>query len=112
MLGGGMRQAGVIAAAGLHALEHGTARLGEDHARAARLAAALREAGATVRQATNMVFLTVAEGRAGALRSHMARHGIRIGGGMGEIRLVLHRDVDDASLATASDAFGRFLAGR
>ena len=53
ILGGAMRQAGVIAAAGLYALEHNVARLAEDHANAERLAQGLREAGFEVRGAAH-----------------------------------------------------------
>ena len=108
MLGGGMRQAGVIAAAGLHALEHTVTRLAEDHARAEQLAAAMREAGATARHATNMVFLTVPEGRYEALHDHMAQYGVTIGGEAEEVRLVLHRDVSEAALETAIEGFRSF----
>ncbi len=109
MLGGGMRQAGVVAAAGLYALEHTVDRLAEDHARAERLAAALREAGATARHATNMVFLTVPEGRYGALHDHMTGCGVSIGGEAEEVRLVLHRDVSDAALEVAIAGFSEFF---
>ena len=111
MLGGGMRQAGVIAAAGLYALEHTVDRLAEDHGRAERLAAALREAGAVARSATNMVFLTVPEGRYGALHDHMAGCGVSIGGEAEEVRLVLHQDVEDAGLNAAMAGFSEFFAG-
>ncbi len=58
MLGGGMRQSGVLAAAGLYAIEHNLERLSQDHANAAHLAAGLANLPgvAVVRQATNMVF--------------------------------------------------------
>ena len=66
MLGGGMRQVGILAAAGLYALEHNVARLAEDHANAARLAQGLAAAGCEVEPLqTNMVFVKVP---AGALR--------------------------------------------
>jgi threonine aldolase len=57
MLGGGMRQSGIIAAAAIHALDHNVGRLGDDHARASRLADALLGMGHEARAATNMVFL-------------------------------------------------------
>ena len=53
ILGGAMRQSGVIAAAGLYALEHNVARLAEDHANAERLAQGLRDAGFDVRGAAH-----------------------------------------------------------
>jgi threonine aldolase len=106
MLGGGMRQSGVLAAAALHALEHNVARLAEDHDRAGALAAELRrlEAG-EVQQATNMVFFTPRDGLHTALRNHLSEQGVVIGGGdSGAIRLVLHKDVDDTG-------FERLLSG-
>jgi threonine aldolase len=110
MLGGGMRQAGVLAAAGLFALEHNTARLAEDHSRAAALADALRGLGCgAVSQSTNMVFFTPADGRNADLRSHLAADGVVIGGGAsGAIRLVLHKDVDDAAFEAALSSVKRF----
>ncbi|UWQ84115.1 low-specificity L-threonine aldolase [Leisingera caerulea] len=110
MLGGGMRQAGVLAAAGLYALEHNVARLAEDHARGAEMAGVLRSLGAgEVVQATNMVFFTPADGRNGGLRAHLAADGVVIGGGSsGAIRMVLHRDVDDAALARAVQGLKSF----
>lgn len=99
MLGGGMRQAGVLAAAGHYALEHNVERLAEDHGRAEELARVLRRLGAgEVAQATNMVFFTPTDGRNDALRAHLAAEGVVIGGGTsGAIRMVLHKDADDAA---------------
>ena len=100
MLGGGMRQAGVLAAAGLYALEHNATRLSEDHERAAALAKALNDMQAgDVTQATNMVFLTPRDGANDALRNQLADAGILLGGGSkGAIRLALHKDIDDDAL--------------
>ena len=106
-----MRQAGIIAAAGLHALDHHVAALADDHARAARLAAALDDApGVRVAaQHTNMVFLDVTNGRVDAFRSHMEAAGVRVSVGYTpRVRLVLHRDVDDAALQRAIDALRTF----
>lgn len=110
MLGGGMRQAGVLAAAGLYALQHNAGRLAADHDRAAELAGVLRGLGAgEVAQATNMVFFTPDDGRNDVLRAHLAAEGVVIGGGSaGAIRMVLHKDADDASLAQAVQALRRF----
>jgi len=101
MVGGGMRQAGVLAAAGLHALEHNVARLVEDHARAEALASALRDLGAgSVEQDTNMVFFTPVTGENAALGMALAKQGVVISaGGTGAIRMVLHKDVTDAGFA-------------
>ncbi|WP_424966908.1 low-specificity L-threonine aldolase [Dinoroseobacter sp. S375] len=104
LLGGGMRQSGVLAAAALWGLEHVVPRMAEDHARAVDLAEALRPLG-QVRQATNMVFFTPADAVAAEIGPRLAAQGIRISAGGPEIRLVLHRDVDDAALASAIAAF-------
>ncbi len=100
MLGGGMRQSGVLAAAGLYALEHNVERLADDHLRAARLAAMLKKAGAgTVQQSTNMVFLTPRDRLNDAFRAHMAGCGIIVGGSStGAIRMVLHKDIDGPAI--------------
>ena len=100
MLGGGMRQSGVLAAAGLYALEHNTTRLTEDHDRASNLAAALNDMQAgEITQATNMVFLTPRDGANDKLRAELAETGILLGGGSnGAIRLALHKDIDDDAL--------------
>jgi threonine aldolase len=99
--GGGWRQAGMLAAACLHALDHHVARLADDHARAARLAAGLR--GLTglqvVAQHTNMVFIDVAPERLAAFKSHIEAAGIRMSiGYLPSIRLVTHLDIDDAAI--------------
>ena len=97
MLGGGMRQAGVLAAAGLFALENNVARLADDHGRAETLANHLRalELG-EVSQATNMVFLTPAPGV--DLRA-LTSHGIAMSAPEPACRMVLHRDVDDMAFS-------------
>src|ERR671936_699403 len=71
ILGGAMRQAGVIAAAGLYALEHNVQRLATDHQNAQRLADGLRALQLPVEQHTNMVFLTVPAERVSALADHL-----------------------------------------
>ena len=92
MLGGGMRQAGVLAAAGIYALEHNCRRLADDHHRAEHLAVGLRELGLNVERHTNMVF--VADIDAAAMVAHMAAGGVRVSGS----RWVVHLDVDDAGI--------------
>lgn len=113
-LGGGMRQAGVAAAAGLFALERTVARLSEDHARAETLRAAIDGVDGLRAPAhpgmTNMAFVTPEDGDCDGLRAHMAERGVRLGGGGPTIRLVLHRDVDDAGLDRAIEAFRRYRA--
>ncbi len=99
MLGGVMRQAGVLAAAGLYALEHNIERLAEDHANAERLAQGI---GAAAPQ-SNMVF---AESRPG-LVEHLAEHGVIVLPGA-RLRLVTHLDVDAAGIDRAVAAFNSF----
>lgn len=111
--GGGWRQAGMLAAACLYALDHHVARLAEDHARAARLAAAVAGIdGITVLgQHTNMVFIDVPAERLRALDAHLRAAGVRISiGYLPTLRLVTHLDVDDAGIARTADAFARFFA--
>jgi threonine aldolase len=106
-LGGGMRQAGILAAAGLHALEHHVGRLAEDHARARRLAEALAELPGfrvdPARVATNIVIAAVEPaGRVGEVIDGLASRGVLAGAmGAGRIRFVTHLDVDDAGLERA-----------
>lgn len=72
MTGGGMRQSGILAAAGMYALKNNVARLQEDHDNAAWMAEQLRAAGADVmRQDTNMLFVRVGEENAAALGEYM-----------------------------------------
>jgi threonine aldolase len=105
MLGGAMRQSGVIAAAGLWALENNVERLAEDHANAERLAQGLRDAGYQVEGPhTNMVFVKVPEG----LTDYLIKLGILVLSGP-RLRLVTHLDVDRAAIErtlTAVKAFG------
>ena len=107
MLGGGTRQAGVLAAAGLYALEHNVARLAEDHANAAAVADALRPLGA-VDQATNMIFFTPEGGVTPDLQAHMAAHGVTLSGATGTTRLVLHKDVTSDGVQAVIEGFERF----
>ena len=114
--GGGMRQAGILAAAGLWALDHHVERLADDHARARRAAAALAEAApgvvdlATVE--TNIVIAEVAAAgwRAPAFVEAALARGVRTYAvGPGAVRLVWHLDVDDAATAAAIDVLTDLL---
>ena len=110
MLGGGMRQAGVLAAAGLFALDEVLPRLADDQGRAEALAADLKDIQAgDVSQATNMVFLTPHDGDARSLHAHMAGKGILIGGQSPRIRMVLHRDVTDDDLGKVMSGFRSYF---
>src|SRR5512142_3385797 len=77
MLGGTMRQVGILAAAGLYALEHNVERLAEDHANAERLASGLKAAGLKVEGPhTNMVFAQVPAEKVAGLKQHLEANGI------------------------------------
>jgi len=111
--GGGMRQAGILAAAGLHALDHHVARLADDHARAAMLAAALRGLPGLVvaGQHSNMVFIEVPVERLPALQRQMDAARVKVSiGTTPSIRLVTHLDVDDAGVQRTVDALRAFAA--
>lgn len=111
ILGGGMRQAGFAAAAGLYALEHNVQRLQEDHDRAAHLASELRQLNCgSVTHNTNMVFFTPELDDHVALHAHLAEHGVKIGRQKPTIRMVLHRDVDDAALDACIEGIQSFFA--
>jgi threonine aldolase len=109
--GGGMRQAGVLAAAALHALDHHIARLADDHANAKRLADGLRAVpGISVaRPDTNIVFADVAGGRTAALVEHLKSRGVLASGLIG-LRFVTHLDVDAAGIDHALAAVREFMA--
>ena len=107
-LGGGMRQAGFLAAAALHALEHHVDRLKDDHVRARVLAAGLREIGIAVEDPeTNMIYVTVKD--APAKSAALTAAGVLTTAGPTSIRLVTHLDVDDRGIEEALSAFGRIL---
>jgi threonine aldolase len=99
VLGGGMRQAGIIAAAGIHALDHHVDRLADDHRRATQLADALEAmAGVRVfRTGTNMVMLEPEHTTGDRLAEALAAEGIRVNPGS-RLRLVTHLDVGDVAV--------------
>lgn len=107
MVGGGMRQAGVLAAAGLYALEHQVARLAVDHANAERLADGLRGLGYAVEPVqTNMVYAQVGE-RADALKAFCAERGVQLIAAP-RLRMVTHMDVSTADIDRVLEAFAAF----
>lgn len=117
MLGGGMRQAGVLAAAGIVALESMIDRLAEDHRRAKRLAEGLREVpGVEVVQdppATNMVYIQLKPDAlldAPGLVQALAPSGIKVSArGPRSMRLVLHYWVDDKAVDVVIDSFNKVM---
>jgi len=99
MLGGGMRQAGILAAAALYALDHHLAPLAEDHLHARMLANALEAAGwakVPVRPETNIVFAQTPGRNAAEVSARLADRGLRCSAMADRIRLVTHRDVTRA----------------
>jgi threonine aldolase len=117
MLGGGMRQAGILAAAGIVALETMVDRLVEDHARARRLAQGLAKIPGLVLEPgpyTNMIFVSLAPEITSLsteqVVQRMADRGIWIGvAGKCRFRLVTHYWIDDAAVDQAIAAFGQIL---
>lgn len=116
-LGGGMRQAGILAAAGIVALEQMVDRLSEDHARARLLAAKLAELPGVVLDRgmpqTNMVYISIAgdtSPTAGQIQEHLAAHGIKVDPtGPRHFRLVTHYWIDDQAVQRTVQAFRSVL---
>lgn len=112
MVGGGMRQAGIIAAAGLYALENNIDRLQQDHENAKWLADQLRQIPqfntdeAPIRHETNMVFLTLPTTIAKALPTQLKQHDILILN-MNPLRLVIHKDIDRSDLERFVDILNK-----
>ena len=107
-LGGGMRQAGVLAAAALYALEHNVARLAEDHENAELLASGLKSLGLNVvPPQTNVVYVDVPPTHAVALHEHLKARGIIATVGP-RTRLVTHLDVSRANVQATVRAFADY----
>lgn len=109
--GGGMRQAGILAAAGLYALTHHIERLADDHRNAADLAAGLNRIGdfevCYEDNQTNMVFIRMAAARAAAMAVFLRERGILISPGA-TTRLVTHLDISAADIKTTIDGITDF----
>jgi threonine aldolase len=115
MAGGGMRQAGVLAAAASHALDHHVDRLTDDHRRAQRLAQAFAELpGLHVAPVhTNIVFVDIAPSakeKAVGLVDFLAARGV-LANGLYRLRFVTHLDVDDAGVERAIAAMRERFSG-
>ncbi len=109
MLGGTMRQVGIIAAAGIHALEHNVERLADDHANAQLLAKGLAAAGLKVDPVqTNMVFATIPADSVAPLARHLEANGIKALVSP-RLRLVTPLDVDRVRIERAVEVFGAFF---
>lgn len=116
MLGGGMRQAGVLAAAGLISLEKMTGRLGQDHTRAKSLFEGLKQVRGLKLEASpssNMIYFDLEEGvklTEVQIKDEMKKRGVLIdAAGPYRFRLVTHYWVDDAGIQQAVKAFGEVL---
>ncbi|HTS52899.1 MAG TPA: low-specificity L-threonine aldolase [Burkholderiales bacterium] len=113
VLGGGMRQAGVLAAAGIYALQNNVARLEQDHENARALAQALGAIAAVKVEygaaQTNMVYMSVEPTLSEPLRQFLKQRGILIGAGH-TVRLVTHLDLERQDVRAAADAVKDFFA--
>ena len=110
MLGGGMRQVGILGAAALHALDHHIDRLDEDHRLATRLAQGLQGLpGVSVEMPqTNLVFVDLEPGKAHGAVQRLRDAGI-LCTGLYRLRLVTHLDVNQDDIDQAIDAFARVV---
>jgi len=113
MVGGGMRQAGILAAAGSYALDHHVARLADDHVLAARLATGLQGLPGVVVEPpqTNMVFVDLvdaAKSRGVELLPYLKSHGV-LATGLYRLRFVTHLDVDAAGIDHAVSVIRAFF---
>lgn len=111
VLGGGMRQSGLLAAACLYALEHNMERLVEDHTNAAHLAEGLAciEQVSAVSHATNMVFARVPDADCEPLEKWLHTRGI-LAQIRSETRFVTHLDLSRADINTSVEAIGDYFA--
>ena len=108
-LGGAMRQVGIVAAAGLYALENNIERLAEDHKNAQRLADGLRSVQVLadkVRVNTNILFIDIDNDEMTRLRDHFAKDDIIVE----SQRLVTHLDISTADIDTVIESVQRFCA--
>ncbi len=110
MLGGGMRQSGILAAAGLYALEHHVARLAEDHRNAQLLAELLRAIPALTVDGphTNMVFVRIPEDKTASLAAFLKKRQILIMTSP-RGRLVTHLGLNEADIREAGAAFAAYF---
>ena len=114
MVGGGMRQSGLLAAAASYALDHHVVRLADDHALAQRLARALHDLPGLVVETphSNIVFVDLvdtAKARAGELIPFLAARGV-LANGLYRLRFVTHLDVDAAGIDHTASVMREFLA--
>jgi len=108
ILGGGMRQAGILAAAGLYALENNVERLADDHRSAARLGDGLRALGLGLEVHTNMVFVRPPADKIEGLTEHLRARGVLVLPAP-RMRLVTHLDIDAVGIERALAGFETYF---
>jgi threonine aldolase len=113
VLGGGMRQAGILAAAGILALTHHVDRLANDHENAGKLAEGLAQIKELAvdpgKVQTNMVFFTMEPSRFKTLQAYLKERGILISG-REKVRLVTHLDVSTEDIRVVIEAFKDYFS--
>lgn len=113
MLGGGMRQAGILAAAGIYALQNNVERLAEDHKNASYLATELRQIPVlqdNVEAHTNIIQLHLTPEKETALINFLKSRGVFALGRKGTVRFVTHLDVDRRDMEMAVQVIREFFA--
>jgi threonine aldolase len=114
VLGGGWRQAGVLAAAGLYALEHHIERLATDHYHATLLAKSLAEIEElsvdNFPERTNMVWVEVPQWSLTDLAPSLRKEGVLISMDDYPLRLVTHLDINEADIRTTTHTFKKFFS--
>ena len=113
MLGGGTRQAGILAAAGIYALDHHINRLAVDHELAQMLADELEQIQEInvqpAIQRTNMVFISTPSRTIDQLSGFMRAQGIILTVDSNPIRLVTHLDIDEKAITKTVNQFKEFF---
>jgi threonine aldolase len=113
MLGGGMRQSGILAAAGLYALDHNIDRLADDHRRAKRLAEGLADHPAlnVTMPDTNIIFVDMEAETGQRFTDFLVSRGVGVTGRYGQQRWVTHLDVNDDMVDGALAEVAAFFQG-
>ena len=111
MLGGGLRQSGILAAAGIYALDHNIDRLADDHRRAKRLADGLAAYNAlsVTQPDTNILWIDVDPSIGDGFTDYLVSHRVGITGRYGQQRWVTHLDIDDAAVEQALEVVAAFF---
>lgn len=112
MLGGGLRQSGILAAAGLYALDNNIDRLADDHRRAKRLAQGLAQYNAlsVVQPDTNIIFVEIDASVGDSFTEYLLGQGVGLTGRYGQQRWVTHLDLDDDAIEGALEVVSSFFS--